>query len=207
MRRIALVAGLLVLLISRPAAAQPPSPQGGFGGPREWVEYEDRSEFFFVNFPGQPVITTTTYQPQRGAPLPGRVYTVLDGARRYMVTVVNMEKAAVNDVPGAIAWEAWNFRKRGGQVTYDAYGQVDRIAGHQLHINNPDKTQSFIGIYLHARRLYILEARAPADSPGAVHFQQSLTILDEKGERVRYMIEPDGTRGARDTGFDPVLCH
>ena len=206
MRRIALLTGLLVLLVSHSAAGQPPSPQG-FGGPREWVEYEDRSEFFFVNFPGQPVITTTTYQPQRGAPLPGRVYTVLDGARRYMVTVVNMEKAAVNDVPGAIAWEAWNFRKRGGEVTYDAYGQVDRIGGHQLHINNPDKTQSFIGIYMHARRLYILEARVPPDSPGAVHFQQSLQVLDAQGERVRYRILDDGSRGPRDTGFDPVVCH
>lgn len=206
MRRIALSAGLLVLLVSHPAAGQPPSPQSS-GEPREWVEYEDRSEFFFVNFPGQPVITTTTYQPQRGAPLPARVYTVLDGPRSYRVTVVNMEKAAVNDVPGAVAWEAWNFRKRGGEVTYDAYGQVDRIGGHQLHINNPDRTQSFIGIYLHARRLYILEARVPPDSPGAVHFQQSLQVLDAKGERVRYRILDDGTRGPRDTGFDPVACH
>lgn len=206
MRRIAVAAGLLVLLVSSSAAAQPPSPQG-FGEPREWVEYEDRSEFLFVNFPGQPVITTTTYQPQRGAPLPGRVYTVQDGLRRYTVTVINLEKAAVNDLPGAIAWEAWNFRKRGGEVTYDAYGQVDRIAGHQLHINNPDKTQSLIGIYLHARRLYILEARVPPDSPGAVHFQQSLQVLDEQGERVRYRILDDGTRGPRDTGFDPVVCH
>jgi hypothetical protein len=205
-RRIAVAAGLLVLLVSSSAAAQPPSPQG-FGGPREWVEYEDRSEFLFVNFPGQPVITTTTYQPQRGAPLPGRIYTVQDGLRRYTVTVINLEKAAVNDLPGAIAWEAWNFRKRGGEVTYDAYGQVDRIAGHQLHINNPDKTQSLIGIYLHARRLYILEARVPPDSPGAVHFQQSLQVLDEQGERVRYRILDDGTRGPRDTGFDPVVCH
>lgn len=184
-----------VLLVAGAAAAQ------------GWIEYEDRAEFFFVNFPGQPVITTMTYAPQRGAPLPARVYTVQDGPRRYTVTVVNLAKATVNDVPGAVAWEAWNFRKRGGEVTYDAYGQVDRIAGHVLHIYNPDKTQSFIGIYLHQRRLYILEARVPPDSPGAVHFQQSLQVLDEKGERVRYRILDDGTRGPRDEGFDPVVCH
>jgi hypothetical protein len=188
-----------VLLVSRTAAAQ--------GGGGEWIEFEDRSDFFSVNFPGQPTVTTTTYQPQRGVLLPGRVYTLQDGPRRYTVTVIDFATANVNDVPGAIGWEAWNFRKRGGEITYDAYGQVDRIAGHQLHISHADKTQSFIGIYLHARRLYILEARVPPDSPGAVHFQQSLTILDEKGERVRYMINPDGSRGARDTGYDPIVCH
>ena len=173
----------------------------------QWMEFEDRGEFFSVNFPADPVITSATYQPQRGRPLPARVYTVKEGPRMYTVTVVNFATANVVDVPGAVAWEAWNFRKRGGEVTYDAYAQVDRIAGHQLHITHPDKTQSFIGIYLHARRLYVLEARVPPDSPGAVHFQQSLQILDEAGSRIRYMINDDGTRGERDIGFDPVVCH
>ena len=125
----------------------------------------------------------------------------------YTVTVVNYATANVVDVPGAVAWEAWNFRKRGGEVTYDAYAQVDRIAGHQLHMTNIDGTQSFIGIYLHARRLYVLEGRVPPDSPGAVHFQQSLQVLDETGARIRYLIADDGTRGERDIGFDPVVCH
>ena len=174
---------------------------------QEWIEFEDRAEFFSVNFPGQPTVTTTAYQPQRGAPLPGKVYVVEDGRRRYTVTVINYAKASVNDVPGAVAWEAWNFRKRGGRITYDAYGQVDRISGHQLHISNPDNSQSFIGIYLHARRVYVLEARVPPDTPGAFHFQQSLQILDEKGQRIRYLINDDGTRGPLDAGFDPVREH
>jgi hypothetical protein len=184
-----------VLLAPPPASTQ------------EWIEFQDRSDFFFVNFPGKPVVTTITYEPQRGPMLPGRVYTVQDGPRRYSVTVIDYAKASVNDVPGAVGWEAWNFRKRGGEITYDAYGQVDRIGGHQLHVKNTDGTQSFIGIYLHARRLYVLEARVPPGSPGAVHFQQSLMIFDDKGERVRYKIEPDGTRGARETEYDPVTCH
>jgi len=173
----------------------------------QWMEYEDRAEFFSVNFPGEPTITTVMYQPQRGILIPARVYTVKDSARMYTVTVVNYATANVVDVPGAVAWEAWNFRKRGGEVTYDAYAQVDRIAGHQLHMKNIDGTQSFIGIYLHARRLYVLEARVPPDSPGAVHFQQSLQVLDETGTRIRYLIADDGTRGERDIGFDPVVCH
>jgi hypothetical protein len=186
---------LTVLVTPLPALAQ------------EWIEFEDRAEFFFVNFPGKPVVTTITYEPQRGPMLPGRVFTVQNGPGRYSVTVIDYAKASVNDVPGAVAWEAWNFRKRGGTISYDAYGQVDRIAGHQLHIANADGTVSFVGIYLHARRLYVLEARVPPNTPGAVHFQQSLTILDDKGERVRYKIEQDGSRGARETEYDPVACH
>ena len=119
----------------------------------QWMEFEDRAEFLSVNFPGDPIITTLTYQPQRGMPMPARVYTVNDGQRVYTVTVVNYSTANVVDVPGAVAWEAWNFRKRGGEITYDAYAQVDRVGGHQLHITYPDRTQSFSGIYLHARRL------------------------------------------------------
>ena len=173
----------------------------------QWVEFEDRAEFFSVNFPGTPTVTTTMYQPQRGSPMPARVYVVQEGRRRYSVMVVNFTSANIMDVAGSVAWEAWNFRRRGGEVTYDAYAQVDRIGGHQLHMNNPDGTQSFIGIYLHARRLYVLEATAPPDTPGAVHFQQSLQVLDENGQRIRYMYADDGSRGARDIGFDPVVCH
>ena len=184
----------LVLALPSPSSAQ-------------WVEFEDRAEFFSVNFPVEPRVRTITYQPQRGVALPAREYRVEDGRRRYTVTVVDYAGAGVVDVPGAVAWEAWNFRKRGGTVTYDAYAQVDRVGGHQLHITNPDRTQSFVGIYLHARRLYILEATVPADSPGAMHFQQSLQILDETGQRLRYLINEDGTRGSRDIGFDPVVCH
>lgn len=161
----------------------------------DWIEYEDRAERFLVNLPGQPTIRETTYPPQRGAPMPARIYTVQDGPRRYVVTVVNLATARMpSDVLGSVAWEAWNFRKRGGEITYDAHAQVDAIQGHQLHITNADKTISLIGIYVHARRLYILEATVPPNTPGAVHFQQSLVILDEEGKRIRYELDPDGNR-------------
>lgn len=168
----------------------------------EWIEYVNRDDRFLVNFPGQPAITETMYQPQRGPMLPGRIYTVKDGPRTYTVTVINHATASVNDVPHAIAWEAWNYRKRGGEIAYDSYAQVDRIPGHQLHITHPDKTVSIVGIYLHARRLYILEAHVPPNTPGALHFQQSLMILDEQGKRIRYGIDANGDRTTRITNLD-----
>jgi hypothetical protein len=169
----------------------------------EWVEYEDRAQFFSINFPGKPAIRETTYPPQRGNAMPARVYTVDEGPRHYSVTVVDLASARMpSDVLGSVAWEAWNFRKRGGEITYDAHAQVDSIQGHQLHITNPDKSVSLIGIYTHARRLYILEARVPPNTPGAVHFQQSLIILDKEGKRIRYDLDAEGNRVGR--VIDPV---
>ena len=163
----------------------------------EWTVYVDRAERFTVNFPGQPTIRETMYEPQRGPMLPGRIDPVQDGPRRYTVTVINYAGASVNDVPHAVAWEAWNYRKRGGEITYDSFANVDRINGHQLHITHADRTVSIVGIYMHARRLYILEALVPPNTPGALHFQQSLQILDDQGKRIRYNVDDNGDRSTR----------
>jgi len=184
-RLIRIMPAVCILSLSAPFFAQ------------EWLEYVNRAERFSVNFPGQPSAQETTYPSQRGDTLPARVYTVRDGLRRYSVTVVNYAGADATDVRGSIAWEAWNLRKRGGQITYDAFAQVDRIEGHQLHITNADQSRTFVAIHLHARRLYILEATVPPDSPSGVHFQQSLSILDEKGNRIRYELDADGNRTTR----------
>jgi hypothetical protein len=174
--------------------------------PQEWIEYVDCGDRFSVNFPGQPTVRETTYQPQVGKPIPARIHTVQDGPRRYSMTVVKLAGVGVLDVPGAVAWEASNFRKRGGQVTYDASASVDRIGGHQIHITNADKSLTFAGIYQHAGRLYVLEANVPQDSPGAVHFQQSLMMLDEKAVRVRYNLDADGNRIGRVQNYEPFRC-
>ena len=208
---IRIVAASCVLLVSAPAFAQPPAPQasaslaGGERGGGEWIEYVSRGEHFMINLPGQPTVRETTYEPQRGPTLPARVFTVDDGPRHYSVTVVDLAKVVQpSDVQGSVAWEAWNFRKKGGEITYDAYAQVDRIEGHQLHITNRDKSVSLIGIYVHARRLFILEATGPPGSPGAVHFQQSLIILDDEGKRIRYEQDADGNRTSCVSNLDGI---
>ena len=165
----------------------------------DWIEYVDRADRFGVNLPGKPTIRTVSYKPQRGKDLPARVHSVQAGASRYSVTVVDLTAVVQpSDVKGSVAWEAWNLRKRGGKVIYDAYAQVDRIEGHHLHITNPDKTLTYAAIHVHGRRLYILEATVPPNTPGAFHFQQSLQILDEKGEVIRYELDNDGNRAGRE---------
>ena len=167
----------------------------------EWIEFVDKTERFGVNLPGTPAVRDITYTSWRGAELPAKVYTVKDGPRSYSVTVVNYQKlagagvAAVTDLLGSIAWAAWNVRKRPGiEITYDAYAEADHIEGHEIYLVNPDKSRTNIGIFLHASRLYILEASVPAGSPPALQFQQSLYIFDDKGVRVRYEIDADRNR-------------
>jgi hypothetical protein len=129
--------------------------------------------------------------------LPARVHAVQDGASRYSVTVVNYASDTdVTDVLGSIAYAAWNVRKRGGQVTYDAYAQVDRIAGHELHVTNPDSV-TYVAIHLFDKRLYILEATVPPAAAPPLEFQMSLSILDEKGSRIRFELDACGNRTAR----------
>ena len=129
--------------------------------------------------------------------LPARVHSVQDGASRYSVTVVNYASDAdVTDVLGSIAYAAWTVRKRGGQVTYDAYAQVDRIAGHELHVTNPDRSVTYVAIHLFDKRLYILEATVPSGAAPPLEFQMSLS-LDEKGSRIRFELDACGNRTAR----------
>ena len=160
----------------------------------EWIEYVDREEFFQINFPGEPTVAEISYETQSGATVSGKVYTAKDGPATYVLTVVNFEGAEAGDYHGATAWEAWNFRKRGGEVTFDAYAVTDRIRGHQLQITNPDGTRSYIAIHPHMRRLYIMEASAPPDYPPPADFPQTISILDENGHRIRYNLDDEGNR-------------
>ncbi len=183
---------------------------------QEWIRYIDQTDQFTVNFPGVPVVEEISYLSEWGVEFPARVYTADAPPSRYSLTVVDFtetqrlhqersERTGIDvfytepiaDVLGSIAFAAWNIRKRGGEVTYDAYHTVDFIEGHLLQITNADESRSFAGIYLHDSRLYILEATVPKGSPPPGHFQQSLGIFDEKGERVRYNLDVDGNR-ARD---------
>jgi hypothetical protein len=124
----------------------------------DYIEFVDRAERFGVSFPGQPMVRDTTYLSEDGSKLPARLYTVQSTSGNYSVTVVNYMTVEPTFVRASIAWAAWNIRKRGGDITYDAFAQVDRIEGHQLHVTNADKSRTFVAIHQHARRLYILEA-------------------------------------------------
>ena len=180
MRLVTLVLTVVGSLSAFPAAAQ------------SWIEFVDREELFGVNLPREPAVEEITYHSEFHAELPGKVFTASDAQVDYSVTVVNY---ASNPVPGerarwdfygSVAYAAWNIRKRGGEITYDGWAQADRIPGHQLQLTNPDQSRSYVEMHSHGTRLYILEARAAPGSTPPIHFQQSLIILDDDGEIVRY---------------------
>ncbi len=157
-----------------------------------WNEFIDREELFIVHLPHPPAVDDITYVSEYQAALPGKIYTISNEQVNYSITVVNYGETPIEgdrtvwDFAGAVDYAAWNIRKRGGEITYDGWAQSDRIPGHQLQILNSDGSRILVAIRSHGTRLYILEARAAPGAPLPNNFQQSLRILDENGEVVRY---------------------
>lgn len=194
---------VLVLSVSSPAVAQ------------DWIEFASREDRFTCNFPGQPEVTETTYRSQFGADLPARLYSARQGQSRYTITVADFsqieriltEKAKAcpagaetcrgggsstgpgywrADVAGAIIHATWERMQRAAKVTQFLWNNVNLVGGHQLQLTNPDGSRSVAGIYMHAQRLYIIEATAPEGYPEPGMFPQSLGWLDENGYGIRY---------------------
>lgn len=90
------------------------------------------------------------------------------------------------DVQASMVYGAWQFLQRDAEVTHFMWNSIDFVEGLQLYLTNPDQSQTFASLYLHADRLYILEATTPEGVRGAGLFQQSLVFLDEDGNRIDY---------------------
>ena len=180
---------------------------------QSWIEYVDRAQLFSVNFPRDPEIRDIDYASEYGTIFPARVYSVeesqslhsltvidfTDGEHRYRELADKTDDASVAalwlyDQRGSIAYEASKFRQRGGRILYDGWHHIDLVEGLQLVITNSDQSSTYAGLYLHAQRLYILEATVPAGSPPQGLFQQSLAFLDEEGKQIRYELTPEGDR-------------
>ena len=77
--------------------------------------------------------------------------------------------------------------QRDVKVTHYMWNFVDLVEGHQLQLtNNADRARTFVSIYMHENRLYILEGTVAAGAPPPGLFQQSLGFVDKDGFRVRY---------------------
>ncbi len=196
-----------------------------------WIEYINEEDLFTINLPGSPEIQTIVYHSELEAEFPARTYEVSNRGSHYKVTVVDFSQSQtvhakklenereseqirgrnrwITDQRASVARAATEFRQRDGEVTYDAWGHLENVEGHQLQLSNPDGSRTFAAIYLHGQvsRLYILEGTVPPRMPPPAQFQQSLRFLDENGARVRYELRPDGstTRVERGQiiGFDP----
>lgn len=194
----------LIVLMSGPAFAQ------------GWIEYDSRADFFGVNFPGNPKVEDSTYTSEYGATFPSRIHRYEDGPNRYAVTVVDYTNAEkihteraktcppgahtgcsgtpgstgvgswIVDVRGALEYASWKFMQRDAKLTFFGWSFVDLVEGRQLHLTNADRSRTFVAIYMHESRLYILEASVPPGLPEPGLFQQSLRFLDKDGIGIRY---------------------
>jgi len=202
MRRTPFLSAVLIVTISGPLFGQ------------EWIEFTSREDRFSCLFPSQPKITETIYRSQYKADLPARVYNATEGQGRYSVTVVDYnqaeriptEKAKTcpagaepclggpgnaghwkDDIRGALIYASWQFMQRDAKLTSYVWHNVDQVQGDQLQFtNNADKSRTFVGIYMHENKLYIIEGTVPARYPEPGLFQQSLGWLDENGIGLRY---------------------
>lgn len=212
MRLRSLLFPLVVLVAAPPAIAQ------------EWVQYTSRTDHFEVPAPGQPNVETIAWRSEYGGQFPGRVYRWEQRRTRYSVTVVDYSESErihselnhiaysggpgpggvywLVDIVGAPAYAAARYRQTPGvKVTYDAFHYIEFVPGLELQLTNPDRSRSYIGIYLHENRLYILDATAPPNAAPPIIFQQSFGFLDTDGNPVRYrpfyvnrLPEPRGTQ-------------
>ena len=91
------------------------------------------------------------------------------------------------DVRGALVWASWQFMQRNAVVTHYMWNFVDLVEGHQLQLTNrTDRSRTFVAIYMHANRLYIMEGTVPDGDPEPGLFQQSLGFVDKDGNGIRY---------------------
>ena len=92
------------------------------------------------------------------------------------------------DILGSIQWAASQLYrlKPGVKVTFDNFHYINLVTGQQLTVINPDMTRTYVGIYLHENRLYVLDATVARNAPAPIAFQQSLEFLDAEGKSVRY---------------------
>jgi hypothetical protein len=210
--RLTRLALVLLVCVSTPAVAQPPSPQASASlaaaerGGGEWTDFTSREDRFTLNTFGEPQVRDITWPSEYGMTFTGRVYSFQRGPERYSITVIDYNDAEKKymsmahppsfrqaiywqiDIMASIQYAATKLyrQKPGVKVTYDAYHYIDLVSGHQLNLTNADGTKTFVSIYLHENRLYILDGTVPPTSAEPGLFTQSLGFLDADGNRVRY---------------------
>jgi hypothetical protein len=151
---------------------------------------EDTSTQFFIScenrfaviFPdgARPMMREIAYTARDGAALRARQFYVERGTNRYSVTVVRFPTGAAVD-EASIEFAAANLRKL-GEVRFQADGEYDPgFPGRQLNIFQPDNRQLRASVYMADHHLVITEANAQVNDFPAIQFEQSITIIDEKG--------------------------
>jgi hypothetical protein len=158
----------------------------------QWREVTDKADRFTIGFPAAPAVASFTYVTEYVSHLPAHRYSASDGTTNYSLTVVDMtttERKPTShgiEMRGAIQFAASNLR-RTGTVTSDTYAEAWGVPGQVLQITRPDGTRVYAHIYFVNKRLYILEAAAPANASPPLAFFTSLVFLDDKAQPLSFV--------------------
>ena len=162
---------LIAFVVAIFAASAPAGAQG-------WKEYEYPNETFTAAYPAEPKVETTSYQAPGGRLVEARVYSVLQEAGEFKVTVADMSDTKESE--GNVMAYAVLMLSRGGEVRIDIPHSTRRIIGRQASIEGADGSQTYASVFFHNRRLYQVEGTVPASgsTADAIRFQQSFDFTD-----------------------------
>jgi hypothetical protein len=187
----------------------------GLAVAQDWNEYQNISDGFKIDFPGQPKTSETTWTSEYGYKLPAHVYSAERGKERYSMTVVDynpIEAQGIerrkncpagaepcigsdlsgpgywkHDIRGAIVYATSKFLERDVKMTRMLWAHEDLVEGIELQLtSNVDQSRTFAFISMRENKLYIAEGTVPKGYPQPGLFQQSMGYLDKDGVSVRY---------------------
>lgn len=156
-------------------------------GAQQWINFEDRSWGFSINFPQEPTVELIDYTTYFGDTVPAQRYYAERGTARYRLTVVYFSHAPT-DAHTAISFAAETIRDRGTPAYY-AFDSLDGIPGQMVSVIEPSGGIVQASVYFVDRRLYIAEGSVDPGSPAPSQFIQSIQIIGPEGERI--ILDPD----------------
>ena len=101
---------------------------GGAAYAQAWDIFTSREDFFAINLPGEPKVTTSQYKTAKGTTLPAKTFEAVAAANSilagtYKLTVVDYNSAK-GELGAAVDEAAARYRTR-GKMTYDAVNMLD----------------------------------------------------------------------------------
>jgi hypothetical protein len=137
---------------------------------------------FAVIYPGQPKTRDFQFATTGGRTVPAREYLFKDAPDKFAVTVAVLpaDSPVVDDA--VVEHAAEQIRQKGGRINQQFKEPYDPgMPGRQLNISYPNGKQLRASVYMADRRMTITEATADQSDFNALQFEQSITLIDSKG--------------------------
>lgn len=119
----------------------------------------------------RPILSEKSSECPPGADPCGEIARALNGLGYWKL-----------DLRGAITYAARGVLERtDAKVTNYKWNYVYRTEGQELELANRDGSKGYVGIYMYANRLYIMEATVPATAARPDAFLKSMVFLNRRG--------------------------